>query len=98
MGQNHYGVGFIGIHDGRGAIFVFIDFWADENELHHHVYVAPKDQPAQLEYKTPSGLIACVWDLVVLGFERQAWIECALASPNRPDLEAYLARTMNEDR
>jgi len=26
--KNHYGVGFVGVHDGRGAIFVFIDFWA----------------------------------------------------------------------
>ena len=34
-GQNHYGVGFVGVHDGRGAIFVFLDFWTDENELRH---------------------------------------------------------------
>ena len=94
-GQNHYGVGFVGVHDGRGAIFVFVDFWADENELHHHVYVAPKDQPTQLEYQTPSGLIACVWDLAVIGFERQAWIDCVLANANGPDLEAYLARQMD---
>jgi hypothetical protein len=25
-GQNHYSVGFVGVHDGRGAVFVFIDF------------------------------------------------------------------------
>lgn len=97
-GQNHYGVGFVGIHDGRGAIFVFIDFWADENELRHHVYVAPKNQPAQLEYKTPSGLIACVWDLTVIGFERQTWIEYVLANSNGPDLDAYLAQIMSEQR
>lgn len=96
-GQNHYGVGFIGVHDGRGAIFVFIDFWADENELHHHVYVAPKDRPRKLEYKTPSGLIACLWDLAVIGFERQAWIHCVLANPSGPDLEAYLSRQLNDD-
>lgn len=97
-GQKHYGVGFVGVHDGRGAIFVFIDFWMDENELHHHVYVAPKDRPTQLEYKTPSGLIACVWDLAVIGFERQAWLDCVLANPNGPDLESYLARMMAEER
>lgn len=96
-GQNHYGVGFVGIHDGRGAIFVFIDFWADENELHHHVYIAPKDRPTQLADKTSSGLIACVWDLAVIGFERQAWIDCVLANRTGPDREAYLARQMNEE-
>lgn len=54
-GRNHYGAGVVGAHDGRGSIFVFIDFWADENELRHHACVAPKDQPARLEYVTPSG-------------------------------------------
>jgi hypothetical protein len=97
-GQNHYDVGFVGVHDGRGAIFVFIDFWTDENELRHHVYVAPKGHPAQFEYKTSSGLIACVWDLAVIGFERQAWIDCVLANPNGPDVDAYLARAMNKEK
>ena len=92
-----YGVGFLGVHDGRGANFVFLDYWADENELHHHVYISPSDQPAQLEYATPSGLIACVWDLRVLCFERQAWLDTVLANPGGPDLEAYLARHLNED-
>ncbi len=40
--KNHYGVGFVGVHDGRG-----------ENELQHHVYAAPKDHPTHLEYKAP---------------------------------------------
>ncbi len=44
-----YGVGFLGVHDGRGADFVFIDWWIEENELHHHVYVASHSQPDQFE-------------------------------------------------
>ena len=95
--HNHYGVGFLGVHDGRGANFVFLDYWADENELHHHVYVSPTDQPAQMEYITPTGLTACVWDLRVMCFERQAWLETVLANPAGPDIDAYLARQLNED-
>lgn len=96
-GQPHYHVGFVGINDGRGAVFIFVDFWADENELHHHVYVAPKDQPDQLTYRTPSGLSACVWDLGLQAFERQAWISTMLANPAGPDLEQYLATRLNAD-
>jgi hypothetical protein len=96
-GKRHYGVGFMGIHDGRGAIFLFLDFWADENELHHHVFVAPKDQPDRHEYATPSGLAACVWDLRVLCFEREAWLNTMLANPNGPNLNAYLVQRLNED-
>jgi hypothetical protein len=92
-----YRTGYLGIHDGRGANFVFFDFWADENELHHHVYVSPTDRPGEWEYVTPSGLIACVWDLRVMCFERQAWVDCVLANPEGPDVAAYLATRLNED-
>lgn len=96
-GKNHYEVGFLGIHDGRGANFVFLDFWTDENELHHHVYVSPLDEPAQLEYVTPTGLSACVWDLAVICHERQAWVQTVLANPAGPDVEAYLKKRLNKD-
>lgn len=92
-----YGVGFLGVHDGRGANFVFLDYWAEENELHHHVYVSPAGKPELMEYVTPTGLSACVWDLRVICFERQAWVDCILANPNGPDLDGYLACRLNED-
>ncbi len=95
--KRHYHCAFLGIHDGRGENFVFFDFWADENELHHHVYVSPSQQPAAFRYTTPTGLIACVWDLRVMCFERQAWLEAVLANPAGADTEAYLARRLNED-
>lgn len=96
-GIDNYRVGFMGIHDGRGANFLFFDYWACENELHHHVYVSPADQPEALEYVTPGGLIACVWDLRVLCFERRAWIDHVLAKPAAPDIDGYLAAQLNED-
>jgi hypothetical protein len=95
--QNHYGVGFLGVHDGRGANFVFVDYWADEDELHHHLYVSPSDEPASLEDVTSTELIACTWDLRVLSFERDAWVEAVLANPSGPNMEGYLAHTLNED-
>ncbi len=96
-GIDHYSVGFLGIHDGRGANFVFLDFWANENELYHHVFVSPTDKPEQLDYVTPSGLTACVWDLRVLCFERQAWVDAVLNNPEGPDLERYLAYRLSEE-
>jgi hypothetical protein len=95
--SNHYSVGFLGVHDGRTANFIFVDWWADENELHHHVYVSPTDRPAELAYVTPTGLTACVWDLRVMAFEREAWLNTVLKNPGGPNLEAYLQQRLNED-
>jgi hypothetical protein len=89
-GDGRYGVGFMGVHQGRGSNLVFLDWWADENELHHHVLVSEPEAPTALRDVTGTGLIACVWDLAVIGFERQAWITAAL-SGGEPDVESYLA-------
>jgi len=93
---HHYGVGFLGVHDGRGGNFIFLGIWADENELYQHVYASPKDQPGALSYVT-TGLTACVWDLWVMGFERQAWVDSVLDNPGGANLDAYLHVRLNAD-
>lgn len=93
---NHYGVGFVGIHQGKTENFVFVDWWADENELHHHVYVSPLEDPTKLNYVTPSGLAACVWDLYLIGFEREAWLNHGLKQGDGPDLAGYLGARLND--
>jgi hypothetical protein len=94
---SHHGAGFVGIHEGRDGNFIFVDWWADENELHHHVYVSASDEPESLEYLTPSGLVACAWDLHLLCFERDAWVECVLKCHSGPDVERYLETILNTD-
>lgn len=93
---NHYGVGFVGIHQGKTGNFVFVDWWADENELHHHVYVSLSEKPSELKYMTPTGLTACAWDLYLVCHERHAWVDFVLKKAPKPDLEGYLKETLNE--
>jgi hypothetical protein len=93
----NYGVGYVGVHDGRGANFIFVDWWADENELHHHVFAAPAQELKNLPEITATGLAVCVWDLRVQCFEREAWLEAVLRNPRESDLEDYMRRRLNED-
>ena len=97
VNESRYGVGFLGVHDGRGANFIFVDWWADENELHHHVYSSASDELENLHDITPTGLSACVWDLRVQAFEREAWLEEVLQNRNGAGVEGYMARRLNED-
>jgi len=94
--EGRYGVGFLGIHDGRGHCFTFVDWWADENELHHRVFITPADAPGDLRPASASEPVACVWDLAVMAFERDAWVRCVLDA-DAPDVSAYLvARLQGE--
>jgi hypothetical protein len=94
VSRTRYGVGFLGIHDGRGGNFVFVDWWEQENELHHHVFFSTSDEPAALRAWTPDDPIACVWDLSVVAHERRAWVRHVLAAPE-PDLDGYLADVLS---
>lgn len=94
---DHYHMGFLGVHDGRTSNFVFLDYWATENELHHHVFVSSMEEPEQLTEVTGSGLSACVWDLKLQSFERDAWVKHVLQRNEAPDFDAYLADVLNAD-
>src|SRR5947207_12651551 len=43
--RNNYKVGFIGVHDGRNACLVFVDYWGNEDELFHDVFLPRSDNP-----------------------------------------------------
>jgi hypothetical protein len=85
-----YGVGFVGIHQGRGYNQVFVDRWANHNELLHDTFVSDPAAPGELVPAPDDHNAVCLWDLALQGFERAAWIETAMGPEG--DLEAYLGR------
>jgi hypothetical protein len=89
--HDRYGVGFVGAHDGRGANFVFVNWWANEDELHHRAWLSSKEEPGRLRATGPDDFTACAWDLAVIAHERGAWIRHVLDRAQGPDLDAYLA-------
>jgi hypothetical protein len=94
---NNYKVGFIGAHDGRDACFVFVDYWGNENELFHRVYLSRSNDPRRLSSAKGSDSSVCVWDLRLQSFEREAWIKHILRKPTAPDFDGYLAEQLSED-
>src|SRR5438128_2492830 len=93
---DNYKVGFVGAHDGRNACFVFVDFWGNENELFHRVFLSRANQPLTLAPASPADSAVCVWDLHLQAFEREAWIKHVLRKSDHPDLDGYLAERLNE--
>jgi hypothetical protein len=92
---NNYKAGFVGAHDGQNACFVFVDFWGNENELFHRVFLSR--EPQSLLPAKSSDSSVCVWDLHLQNFEREAWIKHILRKPAAPDFDAYLAERLHED-
>lgn len=97
LSDGRYGLGFLGIHEGRDGNFVFVSWWENENELHHRVFFSTPQLPGQLRPARPDEPIACVWDLSVIAHEREAWVRHMLANPRGADAEAYLADVLSGD-
>ena len=72
-----YGVGFVIAHEARAFNTITVDWWENTNELRHKVFRAPTGAHSYLEI-TASGEMACVWELRIIAFERDAWLDCVL--------------------
>lgn len=94
-GPRHYGVGFIGAHQGESYDFVLVAYWAYQTELRFQSFMRPTSQSYRLEPVSGSELSVDVWDLRLLGFERAAWVEHALR-PDQADLDGYARATLTE--
>ena len=94
---NNYRVGFVGVHDGRDAAFVFVDFWGNENELFHRAFLSRDNNPEKLSPAKAADSSVYVWDLHLQSFERAAWIKHVLREPDAPDFDGYLAERLHEE-
>jgi len=89
-GAGRPGVGFLIHHAGEGPTgrldYAVLAWWDRENELPLRIWLDDGDG-----YRAATGgESVCVWDLGVMAFERDAYVETLLAP--RPDREAYLER------
>lgn len=88
------GVAFVIFHCGRGVDFLVVNWWDHENELFNRVLLRSFGEAAAWEWGR-GGETACVWDLQILCFERDAYVRRVLAPPHGPDLEGYLDETLS---
>jgi hypothetical protein len=86
------GVGFLVEHRGAGADYVVLGWWDRENELPVRIVVR-EQAPGATWRPARASESFCVWDLQVLGFERDAYVATVLAGgAGQEAVEAYLAQ------
>lgn len=70
-GEHH--VGFAIIHAADDGYYLLISTWCDANMLRHRVFtISNENRPEPLDR---TKIIACVWELAVMFYERNCWIE-----------------------
>ncbi|HRI33870.1 MAG TPA: hypothetical protein PLD02_08950 [Saprospiraceae bacterium] len=85
------------IHEGKEGCFAILNWWIDDNMLQNHVFVATHEDPDHYKLFSDKGIITCVWELAVIWYERNAWVEHVLKHSDQPNFEAYLNSQLNAD-
>lgn len=91
-----FGVGFVIAHQGQHAEWVLVDWWRTGGVLAQHLLWRPcgSHLPPQ---DAPPHLLACVWELRITSFERDAWIHFILKDPSHPDVDGYLGAAIGDE-
>ena len=93
-----YKVATLILHEGKEGCFAIINWWIDENMLQQFVYLATNDTPPKFKLYSDKGIITCVWEIAVLWFERNAWVEHVLKQPGNPEgINNYLNQHLTAD-
>lgn len=97
--EGDHPVGFLILHYGKEADYLLVSQWYDADMLKHWVRGSVVDAEGGTTFAplAQRDLIACVWELEVIRFERDAWVNTVL-SQGRLDqvaLDAYLATTFS---
>jgi hypothetical protein len=90
---DRYGLGFLVVHEGQDARWLLVDWWGFESVLHHRLFWAPLEGEPEFK-RAPDPVTACVWELPILAFERDAWVETVLSDAERPNVPGYLERRL----
>ncbi|HEY2062008.1 hypothetical protein [Amycolatopsis sp. NBC_01480] len=87
--------GFVILHRGGDGDYLLVSQWFDANMLKH--WVRGSAGGAAFEPLAERAVIACVWELEVLKFERDAWVKTVLARGklDQDSLDAYLGMTFS---
>lgn len=92
-------VGFVILHYGSQGDYLLVSQWYDADMLKHWVRGAVVDPTGAIAFAplAERDLIACVWELEVIKFERDAWINTVLARGRLDEaaLDAYLTTTFS---
>lgn len=92
----NYKSAFLIVHEGRDGVWSLIHWWIGGEMLQGQTFFTPYTRANRFELKTDRGLWACVWELAVISFEREMWIEHILKNAGAPDFEGYLQSNMGK--
>jgi len=86
--DDHHHTGFVIVHQALGENWLMLHWWIQEAICCEALWKSHEATPTEFG-TAPKSFMACVWELVVIDFERRAWVDTMLRPDS--DRDAYLA-------
>jgi hypothetical protein len=87
-------VGYSVVHEDEDGCYVVVGWWSRNRViLHTRTWLADWDDLTTL-VEAPAHATACIWELVAMGHERDAWVR-HVVQPDIPDIDAFLRSTVS---
>ncbi|HWO68125.1 MAG TPA: hypothetical protein VNO31_49635 [Umezawaea sp.] len=97
--QGDHSVGFLILHFALDGDYLLVSQWYDANSIKHWVRGLEVDAEGRTTVAplAQRDLVACVWELEVIKFERDAWVNTVLARGKLDEAsrDAYLTTTFS---
>ncbi len=80
-GEDDHGIGFVILHLAKDGDYLLLSQWRDANMLQHQVYqgAVVERRLSGMRSLAASAIVACVWELEIMKFERDAWVRTVLS-------------------
>ena len=82
--------GFLIIHFGTEGIFSIMNWWVGQNMLNSNVFFSEYSNSDSFNKISGDGLVACIWELEIINFEKISWTENVLKKFPNPNFEKYI--------
>ncbi|MBZ5521882.1 MAG: hypothetical protein LAP21_06540 [Acidobacteriia bacterium] len=91
-----HGVGFVIVHYARDGDYLLVSRWYGGNMLKHELFrISHTRQGWRAVPLRSTNIVACVWELQVITFERQAWVYTAMAhGGTEASFDLYFRQTL----
>ncbi|MFE5793151.1 hypothetical protein ACFQ8C_11320 [Streptomyces sp. NPDC056503] len=97
--EGDHPAGFLILHHGAEGTYLLVSQWYDADMLKHWVRGAAVAADGTTDFVplAERDLIACVWELEIVKFERDAWVNTVLArgDTGQDSLDAYMETTFS---
>ena len=87
--NDHHNAAFLIVHEGTDGVWSLVNWWTGREMLRTNTYFTSYQEKEKITQFPTMGSMACVWELPIIGHEKNAWINHILMKPSSPDFSSY---------